>query len=216
LIRAPPALPDRARVIRPDTVSAWPALIPHNGSLLFEGLGRCPRRASSRFHPKRQTPFRVKGEREDGVAFSVPRSRLMLAHPMLAAKAGLPRSAAQQPEAESDDHRRLRAHQQPSRERVRERSPPRAQTVECRVRCRADRERGTSKAGCEQCRSIATARLCRSPPSVTCDAPTPNSGPPIGPSIVSPTAMSRSPSICPPRTAIRPQSAGNCSAGSNT
>jgi hypothetical protein len=40
--------------------------------LLSEGLGRCPRRASSSFHPKRQTPFRVKGEREDGVAFSAP------------------------------------------------------------------------------------------------------------------------------------------------
>jgi hypothetical protein len=40
--------------------------------LLSEGLGRCPRRASSGFHPKRQTPFRVKGEREDGVAFSAP------------------------------------------------------------------------------------------------------------------------------------------------
>jgi hypothetical protein len=36
---------------------------------LSEGLGRGPRRASSGFHPKRQTPFRVKGEREDGVAF---------------------------------------------------------------------------------------------------------------------------------------------------
>jgi hypothetical protein len=54
--------------------------------LLSEGLGRCPGRASSGFHPKRQTPFRVKEEREDGVA-----------HPLLAAKAGLPRSAAQQP-----------------------------------------------------------------------------------------------------------------------
>jgi hypothetical protein len=41
-------------------------------SLLSEGLGRCPRRASSGFHPKRQTPFRVKEEREDGVAFSAP------------------------------------------------------------------------------------------------------------------------------------------------
>jgi hypothetical protein len=41
-------------------------------SLLYEGLGRCPRRASSGFHPKRQTPFRVKEEREDGVAFSAP------------------------------------------------------------------------------------------------------------------------------------------------
>jgi hypothetical protein len=40
--------------------------------LLSEGLGRCPRRASSGFHPKRQTPFRVKEEREDGVAFSAP------------------------------------------------------------------------------------------------------------------------------------------------
>ena len=40
--------------------------------LLSEGLGRCPRRASSGFHPKRQTPFRVKKEREDGVAFSAP------------------------------------------------------------------------------------------------------------------------------------------------
>jgi hypothetical protein len=40
--------------------------------LLSEGLGRCPRRASSGFHPKRQTPFRVRGEREDGVAFSAP------------------------------------------------------------------------------------------------------------------------------------------------
>jgi hypothetical protein len=39
---------------------------------LSEGLGRCPRRASSGFHPKRQTPFRVKEEREDGVAFSAP------------------------------------------------------------------------------------------------------------------------------------------------
>jgi GNAT superfamily N-acetyltransferase len=28
--------------------------------LLSEGLGRCPRRASSGFHPKRQTPFRGK------------------------------------------------------------------------------------------------------------------------------------------------------------
>src|SRR6266436_7850125 len=41
-------------------------------SLLSEGLGRRPRRASSGFHPKRQTPFRVKEEREDGVAFSAP------------------------------------------------------------------------------------------------------------------------------------------------
>jgi hypothetical protein len=41
-------------------------------SLLSEGLGRRPRRASSGFHPKRQTPFRVKQEREDGVAFSAP------------------------------------------------------------------------------------------------------------------------------------------------
>jgi hypothetical protein len=40
--------------------------------LLSEGLGRCPRRASSGFHPKRQTPFRVRGEREDGVAFLAP------------------------------------------------------------------------------------------------------------------------------------------------
>jgi hypothetical protein len=40
--------------------------------LLSEGLGRCPRRASSGFHPKRQTPFRVKEEPEDGVAFSAP------------------------------------------------------------------------------------------------------------------------------------------------
>jgi hypothetical protein len=40
--------------------------------LLCEGLGRCPRRASSGFHPKRQTPFRAKEEREDGVAFSAP------------------------------------------------------------------------------------------------------------------------------------------------
>ncbi len=40
--------------------------------LLSEGLGRCPRRASSGFHPKRKTPFRVKEEREDGVAFSAP------------------------------------------------------------------------------------------------------------------------------------------------
>jgi hypothetical protein len=39
----------------------------------------------------------VKEEREDGVAFSALRSRLMLAHLLLAAKAGLPRSAAQQP-----------------------------------------------------------------------------------------------------------------------
>jgi hypothetical protein len=39
-------------------------------SLLAEGLGRRPRRASSGFHPKRQTSFRVKEEREDGVAFS--------------------------------------------------------------------------------------------------------------------------------------------------
>jgi hypothetical protein len=41
-------------------------------SLLCEGLGRCSRRASSGFHPKRQTPFRVKQEREDGVALSAP------------------------------------------------------------------------------------------------------------------------------------------------
>jgi hypothetical protein len=41
-------------------------------SLFCEGLGRCPRRASSGSHPKRQTPFRVKQEREDGVAFSAP------------------------------------------------------------------------------------------------------------------------------------------------
>jgi hypothetical protein len=42
-------------------------------SLPSEGLGRCPwRRASSGFDPKRQTPFRVKEEREDGVAFSAP------------------------------------------------------------------------------------------------------------------------------------------------
>jgi hypothetical protein len=34
--------------------------------------GRCPRRASSGFHPKRQTPFRVKKGREDGVSFSAP------------------------------------------------------------------------------------------------------------------------------------------------
>jgi hypothetical protein len=44
--------------------------------LLSEGLGRCPRRASSGFHPKRQTPFRVKEEREDGVAFSAPEKPL--------------------------------------------------------------------------------------------------------------------------------------------
>jgi hypothetical protein len=49
-------------------------IVQHLGGwrLLSEGLGRCPRRASSGFHPKRQTPFRVKGEREDGVAFSAP------------------------------------------------------------------------------------------------------------------------------------------------
>ncbi len=49
-------------------------IVQHFGgwSLLSEGLGRCPRRASSGFHPKRQTPFRVKEEREDGVAFSAP------------------------------------------------------------------------------------------------------------------------------------------------
>jgi hypothetical protein len=40
--------------------------------LLSEVVGRCPRRASSGFHPKRKTPFRVRGEREDGVAFSAP------------------------------------------------------------------------------------------------------------------------------------------------
>ena len=45
-------------------------------SLLSEGLGRCPRRASSGFHPKRQTLFRVKKEREDGVAFSAPEKPL--------------------------------------------------------------------------------------------------------------------------------------------
>jgi hypothetical protein len=45
---------------------------PCGWSLLSEGLGRCPRRASSGFHPKRQTPFRVKEECEDGVAFSAP------------------------------------------------------------------------------------------------------------------------------------------------
>ena len=62
--------------------------------LLFEGLGRCPRRASSGFHPKRQTPFRVKSAKTV-LLFRLLRSRLMLAHPLLAAKAGLPRSAAQ-------------------------------------------------------------------------------------------------------------------------
>jgi hypothetical protein len=41
-------------------------------SLLSEGLARCLRRASSGFQPKSQTPFRVKEEREDGVAFSAP------------------------------------------------------------------------------------------------------------------------------------------------
>jgi hypothetical protein len=49
-------------------------IVQHFGGwrLPSEGLGRCPRRASSGFHPKRQTPFRVKEEREDGVAFSAP------------------------------------------------------------------------------------------------------------------------------------------------
>jgi hypothetical protein len=64
--------------------------------LLSEGLGRCPRRASSGLHPKRQTPFRVKNAKTL-LLFRLLRSRLMLALPLLAAKAGLPRSAAQQP-----------------------------------------------------------------------------------------------------------------------
>jgi hypothetical protein len=74
--------------------------------------------------------------------FRLLRSRcLMLAHPLLAAKAGLPRRAAQLPGDESDEHRRLRTHQQSDRERVRERSPPPAQAAEWRVRCRADVKR---------------------------------------------------------------------------
>jgi hypothetical protein len=56
-------------------------------SLLSEGLGRCPRRASSGFHPKRQTPFRVKNAKTV-LLFRLLRSRLMLAHPLLAARQG--------------------------------------------------------------------------------------------------------------------------------
>jgi hypothetical protein len=96
-----------------DTVSALPALIPLRRGrpacgwrFLAEDLGRCPRRASSGFHTKSQTPFRVKGEREDGVAFSAPEKPPDAAHPPLAAKAGLPRSAAEHPGGESDEHRR--------------------------------------------------------------------------------------------------------------
>src|SRR5450755_21627 len=89
-----------------------------------EGLGRCPRRASSGFHPKRQTPFRVKNAKTV-LLFRLLRSRLMLAHPLLAAKAGLPRSAAQQPGEESDEHRRLRTHQPSIANELESRASPR-------------------------------------------------------------------------------------------
>ena len=139
--------------------------------LLSEGLGRCPRRASSGFHPKRQTPSRVKGEREDDVAFSDPEKPPDACTPAARREGRLPRSAAQQPGDESDEHR-LRTHQQSNRERVGERSPLPAQAVECRIRCRVDhaslaRGQQGGRQRCEPCHSIATARPCRSPPSAT-------------------------------------------------
>jgi hypothetical protein len=80
----------------------WPAC---GWNLLSEGLGRCPRRASSGFHPKRQTPFRVKYAKTV-LLFRLLRSRLMLAHPLLAARQGCRAVLRNNPKDERDEQRR--------------------------------------------------------------------------------------------------------------
>jgi len=166
--------------------------------ILFGGLGPPPSVPSSGFHPKGQAPFRVEDKRR--CCFSASEKPLDGLHTRRSPRRQGCHAGSQTADAyDSGAGVRLK--------------PWKAAARKGADRASLARDQRDGRQGSEQCRGTAMARPYRGPVTATYGVLIPNSRPPIGPGIISPTAMSWLLSICPLRTASRRQSAGNCWAG---